>query len=163
GLGLPRLKGCDHDVIYNPAKNTPILGPEGEPTPQGWYSHAPQLVVLGDHLIAVWVNHLTDENAAGQRQLARLARWDDTAGALTWADDIVEIAPPPVPMMGRGESSNPDTIDAPYVRCRFDVIGGELFLFGELSAYDGWTDDVRYNHLQPDPIPAAHYREGRDR
>ncbi|MCC6682267.1 MAG: hypothetical protein IT445_15300 [Phycisphaeraceae bacterium] len=163
GLGLPRLPGCTHEILYNPAKNTPIRTIDGRTVEQGWYSHAPDLIPFADGVIAVWTNHLRDEGGAGQRQLARFGRFDPQVGKVAWADEIVEIAPSPVVMARRPESNNPDAIDCPYVRCRLEVIGGKLYVFGELSANDGWSNNVSYNHLQDRPIPEANYRDGRDR
>ncbi len=163
GLGLPPLRGCTHEILYNPAKNTPIRTIDGRTVEQGWYSHAPDLIPFADGILAIWTNHLRDEGGAGQRQLARFGRYDEKAGKVTWADEVVEIAPSPVAMARRPESNNPNAIDCPYVRCSLRVIGGKLYVFGELSANDGWSNDVSYNHLQPRPIPEANYRDGRDR
>lgn len=155
GLGLPQLPGVTIETLYDPNEVREDM--------RGWYNHHPSILLYHDYVIVGWTNHIYDENGAGQVEMARFGKIDRSTGEVRWNPRLVRCTPPPVTPARRGEASNPDVIDGVYALGGFVIIDGRLYLRGLLTAYDGWTDDVRYHAQQSDPIPADHYSNARVR
>jgi hypothetical protein len=168
-LGLPTLEGAKHSILYAPlpSQADPADGGTGEyeSLRHGTYNHHQQFLINGDKVIVYWTNHVQDENGPGQRIIAKVGTIADD-GHLEWGGDetLVEIAPAPMPAKRRQEDNQGEQFDSAFLDGTFSLSGGKMYLRGRFLACDGWTDDMRFHNSQlRQPVPAEHYRSGRDK
>ena len=171
GLGMTKLQGAEHWVIYDPkpCKGNVNEGGDGkyESVMHGTYSHHSNIVLYKDKFIVHWTNHSKDENGPGQRVIAKIGTFNADRTAIDWGGDetMVEIAPAPVPVRRRRRKHDPDVINEHYANGTLQVINDRLYFRGHLSAVHGYTDRPEYGHPSEvaGPTPAAHWRDERDK
>lgn len=168
GLGLPPMKNARHTILYKPKPSNadPADGGNGqyESLLHGTYNHHQQFLVVGEKVIVYWTNHVRDENGPGQRIIAKVGTID-SYGTLAWGGDetLIEIAPPPMPAKRRLFDNKGELLDSAFLDGDLVLVDGKIYLRGRILACDGWTDDMRYHNSQlRHPVPAEHYRSGRD-
>lgn len=143
GLGLPQLEAVEHiELMHCHKGNAPFdEGGTGkyESLLEGTWNHNIRHAVFQDRFIAIWDNHAQDENGPGSRVLARAGKVLNDEGEIDWGteDDILEIAPPPVPVRRRKLHSDEDAIRDAQATAQFYTIDGRMFLCGRIQALHG--------------------------
>ena len=168
GLGLPKLEGVTHWLIYDPLPSKCNVDEGGtgryESLRHGTYSHHQRIVLHEDKFIAYWTNHSKDENGPGQRLLAKVGTFNSDRTDVEWGGDetLVELGPAPVPVRRRLWTHDPDEMYEGYASCMLQLINGKLYVRGSMVGCHGWTNDVKYHGRCYKPIPAENWSDGRD-
>ncbi|MFC1451952.1 hypothetical protein ACFLSJ_01245 [Verrucomicrobiota bacterium] len=172
GLGLPRLEGAEHEIIYDPlpCRGNVDEGGDGryESLMHGTYVHSPSLVLHEDRIIACWLQHSRDEAGSGLRILARVGAFDDAGDNIAWGGEetLCELVPQCMPLRRRESDYDPDEIHGGTVLGSLRAINGRLYVIGYVYAIHGATDDVFLKRQPPfaqEPIPAEHFSDHRDK
>ncbi len=166
GLGLPRLDGVEHTLLYDPKPSACNLDEGGsgryESLRHGTYSHHPEIVLFEDKFIVHWTQHSADENGPGQRVLAKVGTFNADRNDIEWGGDetLVELAPAPVPVRRKKKEHDPDLIYETFAGYpELQIIDDKLYLTGRLSSCHGWVNDVKYHGGMTEPIPAEHWSD----
>ncbi len=169
GLGLPRLAGVTHCIIYDPLPSKANLDEGGtgryESLRHGTYNHHPCILLHEDKFIVYWTNHSRDENGPGQRLLGKVGTFNPDRTDIDWGGEetLVELAPPPMPVRRRQWTHDPDVIYEGYASCLLRLINGKLYVRGSVWACHGWTSDVMLHGRRREPVPAGNWSDAYDR
>ena len=166
GLGLPLLPGLEETIIYNPIPSNAAVNTGGgglyESKNHGTFNHSPTLALFDDKLIVYWYNHDQDEDAPGQRLMAKVGTFNADQTDIAWGgnETLVELAGPPGPVRRRLSTSfDPNIIYESATHGDLRIINGRFYVFGRLAAAHGWTDDVAYHGWATGPVPAANWSD----
>jgi len=170
GLGLPLLEEAEHFGLLHclPSKAPLDEGGTGEyeSLQHGTWNHNIGLAVYRNRLIGIWDNHALDENGPGGRVLARVGKVINDRGEVDWGgpENILELAPAPVPVRRRKLHSDRDAIRGAQAKGAFYVIEDRLFFCGRLAAVHGVATNAAHGSAGAGKgklIPAEHFHFGK--
>lgn len=151
GLGIPELPEAEHVELLHclPSEAPADEGGSGvyESLRHGTWNHNNSVFVFKDRLLGIWHNHARDENGPGSRVLARVGKILNDDGDVDWGgeENLVELAPPAVPVRRRLLVSDDDAVRDAQAVGGFKQIGDRLLFQGSLQALHGVTTRIPRN------------------
>jgi hypothetical protein len=92
-----------------------------------------------DKIIVYWFNHANDEDAPGQRLLAKVGTFNKDRTKINWGgkETLVELAGSPAPVRRRCRTFDPDLIAEAGIQAWPRVINGRFYVTGFLNVCQG--------------------------
>ena len=167
-LGLPPMPEAEHVELLR-CKQSNAAADEGgtgvyESVQHGTWNHNMSVHVYEDRLLAIWHNHVLDENGPGSRVVARVGKVVNDRGDVDWGGDeaFVELAPQAVPVRRRLLQSDSDAVRDAQAVGGFSEVDGRLIFRGMLQALHGVTTRIPRNVPAGEVLAPDAYAHGKN-
>jgi hypothetical protein len=165
GLGLPSLPGLKTTTLFTPKPSNAAVDTGGsgqyEGVQYGTFNHSATLALYQDKVIVYWYNHDQDEDAPGQRILAKVGTFNADRTDINWGgnETLVELAGPSGLVRRKSLTSDPNVITEAATNGDLQIINGRIYVMARLGAADGWSNDPAYGTWVTAPVPASKWSD----